>query len=157
MIISTVGGVTYNNYSNLSIAAKLPQNRNFPALKTESISLCPKKMKQKAMRISASSIMVEEKEKRNEGVVAAVKKPRLVLKFVWMEKNIGIALNQMIGGGPETVPLSPYYFWPRIDAWEELKFLLESKSWISNKQVVLLLNQATDIINLWQKSGGDFA
>ncbi|EYU37919.1 hypothetical protein MIMGU_mgv1a022657mg, partial [Erythranthe guttata] len=87
--------------------------------------------------LSASSIMVEEKEKRNEAVVA-VKKPRLVLKFVWMDKNIGIALNQMIGGGPETVPLSP-------------------KSWISNKQVVLLLNQATDIINLWQKSGGDFA
>ncbi|KAI9085586.1 hypothetical protein K1719_032429 [Acacia pycnantha] len=81
-------------------------------------------------------------------------KPRLVLKFIWMEKNIGIALDQMIPGHG-TIPVSPYYFWPRKDAWEELKELLESKPWISQKQMIILLNQATDIINLWQQSGGN--
>lgn len=35
------------------------------------------------------------------------------------------------------------------------KVMLESKPWISQKQVIILLNQATDIINLWQQSGGD--
>lgn len=83
-------------------------------------------------------------------------KPRLVLKFIWMEKNIGIALDQMIPGHG-TIPLSPYYFWPRKDAWEELKVLLESKPWISQKQMIILLNQATDIINLWQQGGGNLA
>ncbi|GAU23778.1 hypothetical protein TSUD_142690 [Trifolium subterraneum] len=89
-------------------------------------------------------------------VVKPPAKPRLVLKFIWMEKNIGIALDQMI---PDhgTVPLSPYYFWPRKDAWEELKELLESKPWISQKQMIILLNQATDIINLWQQSGGNLS
>ncbi|MED6143070.1 30S ribosomal protein 3, chloroplastic [Stylosanthes scabra] len=89
-------------------------------------------------------------------VVKPTEKPRLVLKFIWMEKNIGIALDQMIPGHG-TVPLSPYYFWPRKDAWEELKELLESKPWISQKQMIILLNQATDIINLWQQSGGNLA
>lgn len=81
-------------------------------------------------------------------------RPRLVLKFVWMEKNIGLALDQVIPGHG-SVPLSPYYFWPRKDAWEELKSKLEEKPWISQKRIIILLNQATDIINLWQQSGGN--
>ncbi|KAJ7971212.1 30S ribosomal protein 3, chloroplastic [Quillaja saponaria] len=89
-------------------------------------------------------------------VVKPTEKPRLVLKFIWMEKNIGIGLDQVIPGHG-TIPLSPYYFWPRKDAWEELKNLLESKPWISQKQMIILLNQATDIINLWQQSGGNLA
>ncbi|XP_052195726.1 30S ribosomal protein 3, chloroplastic-like [Diospyros lotus] len=89
-------------------------------------------------------------------VVKPMQKPRLVLKFIWMEKNIGLALDQVVPGHG-TIPLSPYYFWPRKDAWEELKVLLESKPWISQKQMIILLNQATDIINLWQQSGGDLS
>ncbi|KAL0015290.1 hypothetical protein SO802_002359 [Lithocarpus litseifolius] len=89
-------------------------------------------------------------------VVKPMEKPRIVLKFIWMEKNIGIGLDRMIPGHG-TIPLSPYYFWPRKDAWEELKVLLESKPWISQKQIIILLNQATDIINLWQQSGGNLA
>lgn len=87
-------------------------------------------------------------------VVKAMEKPRLVLKFIWMEKNIGLALDQVIPGYG-SVPLSPYYFWPRKDAWEELKSKLEEKPWISQKRMIILLNQATDIINLWQQSGGN--
>ncbi|XP_019053207.1 PREDICTED: 30S ribosomal protein 3, chloroplastic-like isoform X2 [Nelumbo nucifera] len=95
-------------------------------------------------------------EKELGVVVKPMEKPRLVLKFVWMEKNIGLALDQKIPGHG-TIPLSPYYFWPRKDAWEELKSLLESKPWISQKRMIILLNQATDIINLWQQSGGNLS
>ncbi|MCO5551133.1 hypothetical protein L7F22_004630 [Adiantum nelumboides] len=79
------------------------------------------------------------------------KNPKVMLRFVWMEKNIGIGLDQVVPG-QGTVPLSSYYFWPRKDAWEEIKTKLESKKWISRKQTILLLNQATDIINLWQQN-----
>ncbi|KAK8569127.1 hypothetical protein V6N13_106998 [Hibiscus sabdariffa] len=89
-------------------------------------------------------------------VVKPLEKPRVVLKFIWMEKDIGIGLDQVIPGHG-SIPLSPYYFWPRKDAWEELKVLLESKPWISQMQRVHLLNQATDIINLWQTSGGNLS
>lgn len=91
-----------------------------------------------------------------EKVKKTVEKPKLVLKFIWMEKNIGLGLDQVIQGHG-TVPLSPYYFWPRKDAWEELKTTLESKPWISQKKMIILLNQATDIINLWQQSGGNLS
>ncbi|KAI8534396.1 hypothetical protein RHMOL_Rhmol10G0086300 [Rhododendron molle] len=87
-------------------------------------------------------------------VVKPMQKSRLVLKFMWMEKNIGLALDQVIPGHV-SIPLSPYYFWPRKDAWDELKILLESKPWISQRQMVILLNQATDVINLWQQSADD--
>ncbi|KAJ1271355.1 hypothetical protein BS78_06G122600 [Paspalum vaginatum] len=82
--------------------------------------------------------------------------PMVVLKFIWMEKNIGIALDQLVPGYG-SIPLSPYYFWPRKDAWEELRAKLEEKEWISQKQMIILLNQATDIINLWQQGGGSLS
>ncbi|GMI75374.1 plastid-specific ribosomal protein 3/1 [Hibiscus trionum] len=93
---------------------------------------------------------------KSEVAVKQVGKPRLVLKFIWMEKNIGLGLDQVIPGHG-TVPLSPYFFWPRKDAWEELKATLESKPWVSQKKMIILLNQATDIINLWQQSGGNLS
>ncbi|KAK6116355.1 hypothetical protein DH2020_049817 [Rehmannia glutinosa] len=104
---------------------------------------------------TSDSELVEEPQKV-EADVKSVVKPRLVLKFIWMEKNIGLGLDQVIPGHG-SVPLSPYFFWPRKDAWEELKTTLESKPWISQKKMIILLNQATDIINLWQQSGGNLS
>ncbi|XWS34020.1 hypothetical protein CRYUN_Cryun21dG0003600 [Craigia yunnanensis] len=104
----------------------------------------------------APFITIPEETEKAEVVVKQVEKPRLVLKFIWMEKNIGLALDQVIPGHG-TVPLCPYFFWPRKDAWEELKTTLENKPWISQKKMIILLNQATDIINLWQQSGGNLS
>ncbi|KAK9091239.1 hypothetical protein Sjap_024416 [Stephania japonica] len=127
-----------------------------------------RKLSISASAAAAEAIQDEEEEQSVEGsapneekenlhvVVKPLEKPRLVLKFIWMEKNIGLALDQVIPGHG-TIPLSPYYFWPRKDAWEELRTVLESKPWISQKRMIILLNQATDIINLWQQSGGNLA
>nr|ABK23386.1 unknown [Picea sitchensis]ABK23962.1 unknown [Picea sitchensis] len=98
---------------------------------------------------------LEEKEKgKVKVVVKTPRKQRVVLKFIWLEKNIGLALDQVVPGHG-TISLSPYYFWPRKDAWEELKAKLESISWVSQKRTIILLNQATDIINLWQQVGSN--
>ncbi|KAI6670528.1 hypothetical protein NL676_005413 [Syzygium grande] len=69
---------------------------------------------------AGSSPEVAQGKEKLGVVVKPMDKPRLVLKFIWMEKNIGIALDQIIPGHG-TIPLSSYYFWPRKDAWEELK------------------------------------
>ena len=71
-----------------------------------------------------------------------------VLKFLWLEKSIAVALDQRVGD--KTLPLTEYFFWPQKDAWEEIKVFLESKPWISSNDAIYLLNQVTDIINFWQ-------
>ncbi|KAL9683954.1 hypothetical protein QQ045_021383 [Rhodiola kirilowii] len=154
-----------------SFTASFKPALTFPLQKVSSVRL--KSQVRRVALTSSTAALAEDEEKvdaSSSGQAAAtsvitekvgmtvkpIEKPRLVLKFIWMEKNIGLGLDQMIPGHG-TVPLSPYYFWPRKDAWEELKVLLESKPWISQKQMIILLNQATDIINLWQQSGGNLS
>ena len=42
-------------------------------------------------------------------------------------------------------PVTEYFFWPRKDAWEELKAALDSRGWIGEREKVLLLNQCTEV------------
>ncbi|KAL3341317.1 hypothetical protein AABB24_025725 [Solanum stoloniferum] len=149
-IVSFTKGQSYSRRSNVS--AIVPR-RNLGVFATSAAAA----VKFAEETSTHDSISSDSLQKEKLGVVVKpLEKPRLVLKFMWMEKNIGISLDQVIPGHG-TIPLSPYYFWPRKDAWEELKVMLESKPWISQKQTIILLNQATDIINLWQQSGGDLA
>ncbi|XVE91403.1 hypothetical protein REPUB_Repub01dG0006700 [Reevesia pubescens] len=135
------------------------EQRITSSLKTERLtaSAAPEALTaETSAETETSSTVIPQETEKAEVVVKQVEKPRLVLKFIWMEKNIGLALDQVIPGHG-TVPLSPYFFWPMKDAWEELKSTLESKPWISQKKMIILLNQATDIINLWQQSGGNLS
>ncbi|XP_022726850.1 30S ribosomal protein 3-1, chloroplastic-like [Durio zibethinus] len=146
---------------SLRQSSTIMEKRIIPTLKTERLtaSAAPEALtadSSTSTETETPSIIISQETEKAEVVVKQFEKPRLVLKFIWMEKNIGLALDQVIPGHG-TVPLSPYFFWPRKDAWEELKSTLESKPWISQKKMIILLNQATDIINLWQQSGGNLS
>lgn len=73
---------------------------------------------------------------------------RFTLKIIWLDYTLGLAIDHIVQDGYS--PLSSYFFWPKNDAWSQMKTELESKPWISKNDRVELLNQTTLIINYWQ-------
>lgn len=75
---------------------------------------------------------------------------KFTLKILWLNHNIGFAIDHIADQGYS--PLTSYFFWPRHDAWSQIKTELDSKPWISNNDKIALLNNITSIINYWQEN-----
>ena len=73
------------------------------------------------------------------------------LQALWLDKNVAVCVDGLSkDGSVSTGPLTAYHFWPRSDAWEDLKADLEQRKWMAQEDVVDILNQTTELINFWQ-------
>ena len=73
----------------------------------------------------------------------------LKLKVLCSEKVIAFALDEKIG--EKINPITEYFFWPRKNAWEDLKMELKEKTCINDNEAIEVLNQTTEIINYWEE------
>ena len=74
---------------------------------------------------------------------------QLKLKVLWVKNILGLGIDQQII--KQQYPLTIYYFWPRTEAWEQLKLELDSRPWLTKEKKVQVLNLTTEIMNYWSK------
>lgn len=74
---------------------------------------------------------------------------KFTLKILWLDNNIAFSVDHVVEHGSS--PLTSYFFWPRNDAWLQIKSELESKPWISEDDKIDVLNEVTKLINDWQE------
>jgi len=73
---------------------------------------------------------------------------QLGLKVLWSENFLGISIDQ--SGIRHALPITSYYFWPKTEAWEQLKIELSFKPWIQENEKVKVLNLAAEVMNFWR-------
>ena len=71
----------------------------------------------------------------------------LKLKIVWFKNFLGLAVEQVILN--QHYSLTPYYFWPKTEAWEQLKLELDSKLWLTQEEKVRILKVIGEVMNYW--------
>ena len=72
---------------------------------------------------------------------------QLKLKVAWFKNYLGLAIDQV--NVNQNYYLTPYYFWPRTEAWEQLKLELDSKLWLNSKEKIKILKTTRDIMDYW--------
>ena len=68
---------------------------------------------------------------------------RLKLKIVWFKNFLGLAIDQVILD--QQYSLTPYYFWPKTEAWEQLKLELSSRRWLNPEEKKRILKKCRNL------------
>ena len=75
---------------------------------------------------------------------------QLKLKVLWAKSFLGISIDQV--NIEQCLPITVYYFWPKTDAWEQLKLELGFKPWVDEKEQVRILNTTAELMDFWRES-----
>jgi 30S ribosomal protein 3 len=75
------------------------------------------------------------------------KKIQLKLKIAWFKNFLGLSIDQV--NSTQQYPLTPYYFWPKTEAWELLRLDLNSKIWLTQEEKFRILKTTGDVMEYW--------
>jgi len=73
---------------------------------------------------------------------------QLELKILWAKNFLGLAIDQVSLN--HNLPVTTYYFWPKTEAWEQLKQELAFKPWLKKEEKIRVLNSAAEVMNFWK-------
>ena len=76
---------------------------------------------------------------------------KFYFKVIWSTHCLGIAVDKKLKNNT-TIPLTSFFFWPRVDGWKLLKHELELKPWLIEKERIEILNGYTKIISIWKNN-----
>ena len=60
---------------------------------------------------------------------------QLKVKVHWLKNVLGLSVDHIVA--KQAYPLTQHYFWPRTEAWDQLKLELDSKPWLSEKEKII--------------------
>jgi len=72
-------------------------------------------------------------------------------KVIWSAHCLGVAVDKKLKNHT-TIPLTSFFFWPRVDGWKLLKHELDLKPWLIEKERIEILNGYTKIISIWKNN-----
>ena len=72
---------------------------------------------------------------------------QLRLKVVWFKDFLGLSIDQVISN--QHYSLTPYYFWPRTEAWEQLQLELDSRIWLTQAEKIEVLKITGRVMDYW--------
>ena len=72
---------------------------------------------------------------------------QLKLEVSWSKNCLGLAIMEV--GMNQRYFLTPYYFWPKTEAWEQLKLELDAKLWLTKEQKINILKTTSNVMNFW--------
>ena len=75
------------------------------------------------------------------------RKFQLTLKILWFKNFLGLSVDQVSLNYEYS--LTPYYFWPKTEAWDQLKLELASKPLLSQAEKLNILRTAAEIMKYW--------
>ena len=73
---------------------------------------------------------------------------QLELKVLWAKNFLGLSIDQVTDR--YICPITNYYFWPKTEAWEQLKLELGFKPWLKDEEKIKVLNFAAEIMVFWR-------
>jgi 30S ribosomal protein 3 len=74
---------------------------------------------------------------------------KFYFKVIWLNHSIGISVDKKLKNNFR-LPITSFFFWPRVNGWKLLKHQLELKPWLKENERITIINGYTKILYCWK-------
>lgn len=70
-------------------------------------------------------------------------------KIIWLKDCVGICVDKKLKNNI-CLPVTSFFFWPRVDGWKRLNHQLNLKPWLTEYEKITILNGYSEILYFWK-------